>query len=76
MDQYPLFTLLSHPITSRESEFIVQIEALSTPECQEGVQRPGGQRKEGLGVVHYVQVEYYQRHLKESESTPNIYDQI
>ena len=34
---------------------MVQIPALSTPEC------PGGQQEEEHGVVNHVQVEHYQR---------------
>ena len=52
-----------HPITFRGSgwEYMVQIEAPSTPECQEGVPSPGGQRREEHRSVHHVQVEYYQK---------------
>ena len=39
---------------------MVQIEALSTPECQEGVQSQGGQQREEHMVVHHVHVEHYQ----------------
>ena len=42
---------------------MVQIEALSTPECQEGVPSQGGQLEGEHEVVHYVQEEYYQRHF-------------
>ena len=38
-----------------------QIPALSTPESQEGVPKPGGQRKDKHRVVHHVQVEHYQK---------------
>ena len=39
---------------------MVQIEAPSTPECQEGVPSQGGQHREEHSVVHHVQVEHYQ----------------
>ena len=39
---------------------MVQREALSTPECQEGVPSQGGQQREEHRVVHHVQVEHYQ----------------
>ena len=35
---------------------MVQIEALSTPDCQEGVPSQGGQHREEHSVVHHVQV--------------------
>ena len=38
---------------------MVQIEAPSTPECQEGVPSQGGQHREEHSVVHLVQVEQY-----------------
>ena len=34
---------------------MVQIKALSTPECQEGVPSQGGQRREEHRVVHHDQ---------------------
>ena len=40
---------------------MVQIEAASTPECQEGVQSPSGQCEEEHGVDQYVQGEHYKR---------------
>ena len=43
---------------------MVQIEALSTPECQEGVACQGGQLKEKHRVVHHFQVEHYGGHFK------------
>ena len=39
---------------------MVQIEAPSTPECQEGVPSQGGQHREEHSVVHHVQVDHYQ----------------
>ena len=39
---------------------MVQIEAPSTPECQEGILSQSGQRREGDRVVHHVQEEHYQ----------------
>ena len=41
-------------------DYMVQIVALSTPECQEGVLSQGGQLREGHRVVHHVQEEHYQ----------------
>ena len=40
---------------------MVQIESLSTPECQEGVPSPGGQQEEEHRLVLHVQLEYYQK---------------
>ena len=37
-----------------------EVEAPSTPECQEGVLSQGGQHREEHSVVHHVQVEHYQ----------------
>ena len=42
---------------------MVQIEAPSTPDCQEGVPSPGGQQDEEDMVVHNVQGKQYQRHF-------------
>ena len=39
---------------------MVQIEAQSTPECQEGVPSQGWQQREEPRVVYHVQVEHYQ----------------
>ena len=39
---------------------MVQREAPSTPECQEGVLSQGGQHREVHSEVHHVQVEHYQ----------------
>ena len=39
---------------------MVQIEAPSTPESQEGVLSQGGQHREEHSVVHHVQVEHDQ----------------
>ena len=46
---------------------MVQIEAPSTPECQEGVPSQGGQHREEHSVVQHVQVEHYQGQFKWSE---------
>ena len=43
---------------------MVQIEALSIPECQEGIPSQGGQLWEEDGVVNHVQEEHYQGNLK------------
>ena len=43
---------------------MVQIEALSTPEYQEGVPSQGGQHREEHSVDQYVQVAYYQGQFK------------
>ena len=40
---------------------MVQIEALITPECQEGVPSPGGQQEVEHGGVKHVHGEHYQR---------------
>ena len=40
--------------------YMVQIEGLSTPECQEGFPSQGGQGREECRVVHHDQVEHYQ----------------
>ena len=34
-------------------EYMVQIEAASTPECHRGVPSPGGQREEENRVIHF-----------------------
>ena len=39
---------------------MVQIEAPSTPECQEGIPSQGGQLWEEDRVVHHVKEEHYQ----------------
>ena len=40
---------------------MVQIPALSSPECQEGLPSlPGGQQDEELRIVNHVQVKHYQ----------------
>ena len=54
------------PITFRRSgcDYMVQIEAPRTPECQEGIPSQGGQRREEHRVVHHVQEEHYQGNLK------------
>ena len=46
---------------------MVQIEAPSTPECQEGVPSQGGQHREEQSVDHHVQVEHYQGHKPNHE---------
>ena len=55
----------THPITfiGYGREYMVQIGAPSAPECQEGVQSPGGQPREEHWVVHHIQVEHYQGHF-------------
>ena len=45
-------------------DYMVQIQALSTTECQEGVPSQGGQQREEHRVVHHVQVEHYEGHFK------------
>ena len=44
-----------HPITFRSSvwDYMVQVEAPSTPECQEGVPSQGGHQREEHRVVHH-----------------------
>ena len=46
-------------------DYMVQIEALSTTECQEGVPSQGGQQREVHRVVHHAQVEYYEGLFKQ-----------
>ena len=41
-------------------EYMVQIEAPLTLECQDGVPSQGGPGREEHRVVHHVQVEHYQ----------------
>ena len=43
---------------------MVQIEAPSTLECQEGVLSEGGQHREEYRVVQHVQEEHYEGHNK------------
>ena len=43
---------------------MVQIEAQSNPECQEGVPSQGGQRIEEHRVVHHIQVKHYRGHFQ------------
>ena len=42
---------------------MIQIEAPSTPGCQDGVPSQGGQEREEHRVVQHVQVEHYQGHF-------------
>jgi len=55
-----------HPITFWRSgwEYMVQIEAPRTPECQKGIPSQGGQHKEEHRVVHHVKEEHYQGNFK------------
>ena len=55
-----------HPITFRRPvwEYIVQVEAPSTPECQEGVPSQGGHQREEHRVVHHVQEEHNEGHIQ------------
>ena len=43
---------------------MVQIEAPSTPECQEGVPSQGGQQREEQRVVQRVQEEHNEGHIQ------------
>ena len=43
---------------------MVQVEASSTPECQEGVPSQGGHQKEEQRVVHHVQEEHFEGHIQ------------
>ena len=63
--------ILGHPTTPPpttfkgcEKVYMVQIEALSTPECQDSIQSQAGQRREEHRVVHHVQEEHYDGHIK------------
>ena len=44
---------------------MAQIETPSSPECQESVPSPGGQREEEHGTVHHVQIDKkkYEEHI-------------
>ena len=50
---------------------MVQIEAPSTPECQEGVPSQGGQHMEehSASVVHHVQEEHYEGHHEQNHDS-------
>ena len=50
---------------------MVQREALSTPECQEGVPIQVRQQREEHRVVHHDQVEHYQGQLSTMNQTMN-----
>ena len=60
-----------HPITFRSPvwDYMVQVEAPSTPERQEGVPSQGGYQREHREhrVAHCVQEEYYEGHINEPE---------
>ena len=43
---------------------MVQVEASSTPECQESVPSQGGHQQEEHRVVHHVQEEHYEGHIQ------------
>ena len=43
---------------------MIQIGALSDPECQEVVPSQGGQQRKDHRVVHHVQVEHYEGQIK------------
>ena len=43
---------------------MVQVEAPSTPECQEGVPSQGGHQREEHRVVHCVQEEHNEGHIQ------------
>ena len=62
-----------HPITFRGSEweYMVQIEASSTPRCREGVQSQGGKQEEHRVELH-IQVEHYQKKFQDHESKSKI----
>ena len=50
---------------------MVQIEAPSTPDCQEGVPSQGGQHREEHSVVQHVQVDHYQGQNHEQNHEQN-----
>ena len=54
-----------HNFRGSELEYMVQIKALRTPDCKEGVPSlsVGGHREKLFGVVHYNQEENYHRNL-------------
>ena len=45
-------------------DYRVQVEAPSTPECQEGVLSQGGHQREEHRVVHRVQEEHNEGHIQ------------
>ena len=55
-----------HPITFRSPVryYMVQVEASSTPECQEGVPSQGGHQREEHRVVHCVQEVHNEGHIQ------------
>ena len=55
-----------HPITFRSPVWdnTLQVEAPSTPECQEGVPSQGGHQREEQRVVHRVQEEHNEGHIQ------------
>ena len=55
-----------HPITFRSPVWdnTVQVEAPSTPECQEGIPSQGGHQREEQRVVQRVQEEHNEGHIQ------------
>ena len=51
-------------VTGQGLDYMVQIEAQSTPEFQENVPSQGWQQREEHRVVHHVQVEHYEGLIK------------
>ena len=46
------------------SEYMVQIEAPNTPECQDSIPSPGGHQREEHRVVHHDQEEHNEGHIQ------------
>ena len=65
-DNKILWATHHHPITFRSPvwDYMVQVEAPSTPECQEGVPSQGGHQREEHRVVHCVQEEHNEGHIQ------------
>ena len=64
--------ILGHPTTTTppttfkgcEKVYMVQIEAPSTPGCQDSIPSQGGQHREEHRVVHRIQEEHYDGHIQ------------
>ena len=54
-----MYNMIKDTFKRSEWENMVQKEAQSTSECQEGVPSQGGQEREEHGVVHHDQVEHF-----------------
>ena len=54
-----MYNMIKDTFKRSEWENMVQKEAQSTSECQEGVPSQGGEEREEHGVVHHDQVEHF-----------------